>query len=269
MLPTMRRAAALESIREFDVFRTVQWHDALDSTNRYAAREHKSGRLPLPALVVSDRQSQGVGRGGNAWWSPDGCLMFSIVLPRSDIEREAGQLPLLIGVSVAHAVASMTRLPVRVKWPNDVYLDDRKLCGILIESSAQYEPERSDAYIIGIGINAAVDFRQAPEALRATAISLHEGVAEGLRESATPESLLVVVLQQWIANRQAWTEDADWLAKHWPPCDWLAGKCVEVTQPGQSLQGIARGIDDDGGLLVEDRFGRTIIVRSGTVRSLV
>jgi BirA family biotin operon repressor/biotin-[acetyl-CoA-carboxylase] ligase len=194
--------------------------------------------------------------------------MFSIVLPRSDIEREAGQLPLLIGVSVAHAVASMTRLPVRVKWPNDVYLDDRKLCGILIESSAQYEPERSDAYIIGIGINCTVEFDQAPEEVRRHAVSLHQVLANRDQEQASCESVLLGFLRSWFDLQEVCASEPDWIERNWPAWDWLADREIQVQQPSRTWHGRADGIGSDGSLRLIDSQAIRHTILSGTVRVL-
>jgi BirA family biotin operon repressor/biotin-[acetyl-CoA-carboxylase] ligase len=268
MLSQLRRSAALASIRELGLFQAVQWHDELDSTNRFAVREYKAGQLELPSLVVTDRQSRGIGRGGNAWWSPDGCLMFSMILPWSSQSNDSSTLPLRVGMSVAQTISRISGKQATVKWPNDVVLDDRKVCGILIESIASSEPERYDLRIIGIGINCCVDFSSAPSELRSSAVSLHEAMGSKIGEAITPESVLLQFLQHWSALQSIWLDDPEWIQTHWHALDWLAGQWVEVTLPDRAIQGIASGIDPSGALCVVDRFGRTHAVLSGTVRPL-
>jgi len=268
MLSEVRRAAAIQAIQELDYFKKVEWFGEVDSTNRYLARECKSGQFPIPAIAVTDRQSRGVGRGGNTWWSPDGCLMFSFAMPWSQRDREYAKLPLLAGMAVAQTITQLTPGRAYVKWPNDVYLEDRKICGILIESSARIEEASHDICIVGIGINCCVDFSNAPEELRSTAISLHETLGSRAEEATTPESVLLHFLSRWIAVHEEWRSNPEWIQSNWESWDYLAGRMVEVTLPDRAVQGIANGIDGTGALIVIDRFGRIHRILSGTVRPI-
>lgn len=269
MLSDVRRTAAIQAIHEFGYFKKVEWFSEIDSTNRYLARECKSGQIPLPALIVTDRQSRGVGRGGNTWWSPEGCLMFSIAMPWSQRDKESAKLPLLAGMAVAQTVTQLVHGRACVKWPNDVYLEDRKICGILMESSAKTDETSHDICIIGIGINCCVDFSNAPDELRSTAISLHESYGSRIEEAITPESVLLQFLHRWVAVHEEWRNDPQWIESNWESWDWLSGRMVEVTLPSRVIQGIASGIDSTGALIIIDRFGRNERVISGTVRPIV
>jgi BirA family transcriptional regulator, biotin operon repressor / biotin---[acetyl-CoA-carboxylase] ligase len=271
MLGKLRRDAALDAIDGLQFFRNVEWHDALDSTNRHLARRLKESEgMALPALVVADTQSSGVGRGKNAWWSPEGCLMFSMAIAWPKDASDFARLPLRIGLTVAETLATITTEKPLVKWPNDVYLQDRKVCGILIESTSRTAsgPQVEDTSIIGIGINCRVNFSEAPIELRASAISVHELVKKDAIESTTPESVLVSFLQHWLSIEDRQREDPHWMDRAWPEWSWLDGKWVEVSQPDRQLVGFARGIDAQGALRIEDRFGRIHTILSGTVRSL-
>jgi BirA family transcriptional regulator, biotin operon repressor / biotin---[acetyl-CoA-carboxylase] ligase len=274
MLSELRRQSAIDSIRDLGLFQTIVWQAELDSTNRYVTRECKAQRLDLPALVVADRQSQGVGRSGNTWWSPDGCLMFSMALPWSQKNPEAATLPLLVGICVADIITQLTARRALVKWPNDVVVDDRKICGILIESSSQpastSQPATShqDVCVIGIGINCRVDFSQAPYEVRSVATSLHEVASAQAAETTTPESVLLQFLTRWVDHHSAWAADPLWVASKWHDWDWLAGRWVQVTLPHSTVQGIAHGIDTSGALIVIDPLSRHHTILSGTVRAL-
>lgn len=268
MLSEVRRAAAIEAIQELDYFKKVEWFSEVDSTNRYLARECRSGQFPIPSLIVTDRQSRGVGRGGNTWWSPEGCLMFSIAMPWSQRDRESAKLPLLAGMAVAQTITQLVHGRAYVKWPNDVYLEDRKICGILMESSTRIDENSHDICIIGIGVNCCVDFSNAPAELRSTAISLHEASRSRIEEAITPESVLLHFLSRWIAVYEEWRSDPQWIQSNWESWDWLSGRMVEVTLPDRVIQGVASGIDSTGALIVIDRFGRNERVISGTVRPI-
>lgn len=266
----MRRDDALSALEQIGFFQSVRWVDDVDSTNRALARELKSEMPPgLPALLVADRQNAGVGRGSNAWWSPSGCLMFSMAIPWSDPQRGFSKMPLSVGLAVAQSLAEWSSDQPKVKWPNDVYIEDRKVCGILIESSSRKDQASSQDYaIIGIGINCCVDFENGPEALRSSAISLHRAAPRALSASICPELVLVAVVSKWLALQRQAIDEPNWLDREWPQWSWLDGKCVEVVSASGSLIGIAKGIDSSGALMIEDRFGRTHTVISGTVRAI-
>ena len=264
------RDRALQAIDQLGYFQSVRWWEEIDSTNRCLARELKSDNPPsLPALLVADRQLAGVGRGRNSWWSPSGCLMFSMAVPWSIPESERATLPLQVGLAVAQSLADWSVDQPKVKWPNDVYIEDRKVCGILIESSTRRMDGNVEEYsIIGIGINCCIDWTGAPEELRASAISLHEASPKSLAESISPESILVSVLQHWRIVSDRSRMDKQWLGREWAEWSWLEGKWVEIVSSGSSLIGLAKGINSSGALLIEDRFGRTHAILSGTVRAI-
>jgi BirA family biotin operon repressor/biotin-[acetyl-CoA-carboxylase] ligase len=275
MLDRLRRDAALAAIEDLGFFNSVRWLEEIDSTNRSLARELKSdASIPLPALLVADRQHAGIGRGKNAWWSPTGCLMFSIAVPWPNVHPDLAKLPLRVGLAVAQALAPKSVSQPKVKWPNDVYIDDRKVAGILIESSShRCHGQLQDVSIIGIGINCCVDLGSAPDEIRSTAISLHEVArfkdsGSTVPESTTPESVLLSVLLQWLEAEQQAIAEPQSLMEVWPEWSWLDGKWVEVTTGGSVLVGLAKGIDAQGALIVEDRFGRSHTILSATVRTL-
>jgi BirA family transcriptional regulator, biotin operon repressor / biotin---[acetyl-CoA-carboxylase] ligase len=266
----MQRDDALRAIEQTGCFESVRWVHEVDSTNHVLATELKSNSPPaLPALLVADRQTAGVGRGSNTWWSPSGCLMFSMAVPWSGPPSDRAKMPLVVGLAVAQALAEWSASQPKVKWPNDVYIEDRKICGILIESSTRKIDENIEEYsIIGIGINCVVDFNRAPEALRSTAISLHEAAPRNISNSISPESVLLAVVNQWMALRQRLNHEPDWIDREWPHWSWLDGRWVEVVSGDGPLTGIAKGIDSSGALKIEDRFGRTHAILSGTVRAI-
>lgn len=270
MQDRMRRDDALSALEQTGFFQSVRWVDELDSTNRTLARELKSETtLGLPALLIADRQQAGVGRGANAWWSPTGCLMFSMAIPWSHPQRDLAKLPLVVGLAVAQSLADWSVDQPKVKWPNDVYLEDRKVCGILIESSTRKGHGTTEEYsIIGIGINCCVDFESGPEALRSSAISLHRAAPRSLWATICPESVLVAVVSKWLELKQRFLDEPDWLDREWPRWSWLDGKWVEIVSAGVSLIGLVKGIDTSGALLIEDRFGRMHSILSGTVRAI-
>ena len=285
MIPELRRRLALESIEQFEFFRSVQWLDQVDSTNRHLDRQIKAGQVLLPCIAVADEQSAGVGQGANRWFSPQGCLMFSMAIehtmldPANTPDRLA-MLPLRVGLALAQSLEPLVRSQPKVKWPNDVVVEDRKISGILIESqtvgsqtvgsqTVGSQTVGSMGYaIIGIGINCTVEFDQAPEEVRRHAVSLHQVLANRDQEQASCESVLLGFLRSWFDLQEICASEPDWIERNWPAWDWLADREIQVQQPTKTWHGRADGIGSDGSLRLIDSQAIRHTILSGTVRVL-
>lgn len=280
MIPDLRRRLALESIEQFDFFRSVQWLDQVDSTNRHLDRQIKAGQVPLPCIAVADEQSAGVGRGANRWFSPQGCLMFSMAIEHTMLDpantpQRLAMLPLRVGLALAQSLEPLVRSQPKVKWPNDVLVEDRKISGILIESqtvgsqTVGSQTVGSMGYaIIGIGINCTVEFDQAPEEVRRHAVSLHQVLANRDQEQASCESVLLGFLRSWFDLQEVCASEPDWIERNWPAWDWLADREIQVQQPTKTWHGRADGIGSDGSLRLIDSQAIRHTILSGTVRVL-
>jgi BirA family biotin operon repressor/biotin-[acetyl-CoA-carboxylase] ligase len=148
----------------------------VDSTNEQARELAMSG-APTGTLVTATEQSAGRGRRGREWTAPPGkaVLCSAIVSP---LGPEHSLLPLAVPLAVCEAVESLAPLSCRVKWPNDVWSDDRKLAGVLIEAQP---PEWA---VIGIGLNVSIEPEEFPDDLRHPATSVGHGVSiEGVLEA--------------------------------------------------------------------------------------
>lgn len=258
---SMRREAALEELNSLGYFQGVRWIQETDSTNRQLSDEIRSGQVVAPALLVADRQSGGKGRGGNQWFSPPGCLMFSMAIPFQRMQIATGSpnlLPLEVGLAVAQCLSHFTRYRPQVKWPNDVYVQDKKVCGVLIEvvqAPTRSEEERasppcfylspdseSDSIcdglgnenlghgpvaIIGIGINCQVDFSEAEDEVQRKATSVHLMSNKTARDCC-PEDVLIQFLQTWTLLFEHKLEDPEWIFKQWKDWSFLEGKWVQI-----------------------------------------
>ena len=178
-------------IRAAGWIQTVDFFDELGSTNDHAIRTADDPR-PHPRLVICDRQQAGRGRGANRWWASEGALTFSVVIEPEVIGIPRDRWPTLsvaIGGAICEAIAPcIPSADVRLKWPNDVYADGRKLCGILVE----VPPVSPPRLVIGIGVNVANSARNAPPEVQARMTSLVD-----LSESApTRVEMLDRVLHQ-------------------------------------------------------------------------
>lgn len=259
MLPVEQ--SALNEILSRDWVQHAQWFDEIDSTNDAARRSLQQAAPPsLPSLFVTHRQTAGRGRGGHAWWSPDGCLMLTLVLPSSTLPTDPGlwsQLALVSGLAVARTAAhSLAEETIQLKWPNDVFAGGKKLAGILIESApiTRLQPQagRAAAWLIGIGLNVDIDWNNAPEdvARRATCLSSQSGRPLGL------PVVLVELLDELQRELTSWSRgEDDWLAQ-WRERCLLTGKILHVRQgPEREAVGVCEGVDASGRLIIRDEQG--------------
>lgn len=241
------------------------------STN-VVAREAARGGVPHGALVVTDFQSSGRGRLGRGWTSEPGLdLTFSVVLRPELGPRSVSRLTLAASVAVADTILALGDLDGRVaiKWPNDVLVDGRKVCGIL--SEAALDMDRLHWVVVGVGlnVNGTPSSGVAPHELPPGApspISLRES-----RGSFTPRALLLVGLIEALGSVFASVEGEGWgrVLGRLRALDALRGRRVDVRVGAGGgdpvLSGVANGLAPDGSLLVRDESGAVHEVLSGDV----
>ncbi len=260
--------ADLEHLLKSTFVEQVEFHRAIDSTNDRALELAHQGSVAAPLLVLAERQTGGRGRGTNQWWSAPGALTFSLL-----IKPDASRLPprrwpqasLTVGLAVCEAIEGMLDEPaVQLKWPNDVYVRRRKVCGILIELPSipksgvspnpsapgqpeQKQPKPQPAIVIGIGINVNNSARQAPRELQSSAIALCD-VAE--KEFSLVDVLLRVLVQlEERLDEIDRGKDELWL--RWRERCLLTNRTVHFDFGTRQVVGQCRGIDDEGALLIE------------------
>lgn len=273
-ISVLKRRFAIEEIEGLGYFKSIQWVDSVESTNKQLVQSVRQQSISLPALLAADRQSSGIGRGSNQWWSPTGCLMFSMAIPIDQSEPStldnpfvsSALLPLRVGCVIAECLEQFASVKPLVKWPNDVYIAGRKVCGVLIEVIPKPFPARSVA-VIGIGINCRVDFRDAPGDVQANATSLHEWAKKGVFESVSTENILVQFIHHWLTIDQRQQENPRWLLDCWPRQSLLDGQWIEVKHSAGLAQGRCLGINESGAILVQNEQLDVIEVLAGTVQS--
>jgi BirA family biotin operon repressor/biotin-[acetyl-CoA-carboxylase] ligase len=253
-LAHLRREATLHS---------AECHAELGSTNDLAVQRIRQGDIGVPHLILAQRQTAGRGRGTNRWWSASGALTFSLIIDPGRWSLPPARWPALAlsaGLAVCDALRPLVPPgTLGLKWPNDVYLAGRKLCGILVELPSQQPPRA----VVGVGINVNNSLRDAPPEIRQRATSLYD-------ELGRPTDRCHVLLA-WLrafAARCSWLPTADDLAEQWRAYCLLSGCNVEIQlAPPPSatvLRGRCLGIAPDGALLLHD--GQQLHrVHSGTV----
>lgn len=238
---------------------TVLHFESTDSTNLEAMRRAKSGAAE-GLCIVAREQTRGRGRLDRSWYSPkDAGLYLSLLLrPAFDVSKWP-----LIGLSAALAVSDAIQktahLTVDIKWPNDVCVNEQKLCGILAET---VETEQGTAAIVGIGIN-LLDESVPPE-LRERATSLAAVTGQPLDRDLLVEELLKAFRERYeMLQAEAGREHTirEWCANS----SYAFERSVRVTIGDQCVTGVTRGLESDGALRVETTDGKITVVRAGDV----
>lgn len=244
-------------------FQEFHWLEEVDSTNDYAKRwMAASDGQALQMLIATGNQTAGRGRGTNTWWSPEGCLTFSILwkpdrlgMEFSQVMERLPQVALITGIAMAKSIDLWTSIPSRIKWPNDLYIAGKKVGGILVESAG-------NAWVIGVGLNVFSPIDQAPEEVQERATSMHYW---SNREPSMSD-LLTQCCELWLSEMENWLSDSNYLYRAWPERCFLSGELCEFQTAQQSIQGRCQGIDPWGRLLLVDASAKQHALSTGTVR---
>jgi BirA family biotin operon repressor/biotin-[acetyl-CoA-carboxylase] ligase len=218
-------------------------HRSTDSTNERAKELALQG-APHGTLVTAGEQSAGRGRQGRAWLAPPGrALLMSLVL--RDLGGAQAYLPLAAALAVCEACERIAPVSCSIKWPNDVWIDERKVAGILIEGRPQ-----EGWTVLGIGLNVGTEPEEFPEELSAIATSLRAAAPE----AAVPPlddvlDALLGALALWLAR------GSEEILAAWGERDALRGRHVRW----QSGEGTADGVDETGALVVLTPSGRVTL----------
>jgi BirA family biotin operon repressor/biotin-[acetyl-CoA-carboxylase] ligase len=215
------------------------------------------------SLIVAERQTAGRGRMGRSWHSPKGKgLWLSIIMKPSIPLPYTPQLTLLIAVALCRTIRLHTSIPAGIKWPNDILINDRKLSGILLESSA--EDERLRYVIAGIGIGVNLVKEDYPEEIQPIVTSL---LIETGRSWDRTELLCAFLGQLEELYDLYLTQGFSPIRTLWEAHSVSLGRSVRVTTPNGTLEGTALSIDEMGALLVRLPSGEITRVFSGEVNN--
>ena len=254
-------AAVLPLLRTERLGRVLHHCRRTGSTNRDLERLAAAG-APEGTVVVAETQDAGRGRLSRGWFSPPGGLYFSLLLrPAVEPARAAGLTP-AAGLAVAEALEGfLPGLRAMVKWPNDILVGGRKVCGILCELQA--EAGRIPHIIVGIGINVGLTPEEMPAELRATATSLRIACGAEVDRAA----LLAEVLLRLEDRYRVWLRDGlRSLLGALGERDALRGRLIEVERPAGVVRGRADGMAADGALRLLTAAGRLELICSGDAR---
>ncbi len=226
-----------------------------DSTNERAKELAMAGAAGS-LVITADEQTAGRGRRGNAWFAPPGsCLLYSAIV-RPFTADDSPLLPLAVPLAVCEAAEAIAPVRCQVKWPNDIWIDERKVSGVLVEA----RPDEGWA-VVGVGMNVAITDDQFPPELRETAISLLPTEAEqGLPPGGAPGIRRALTALNETLGR--WLEAGDdEVLSAYRPRDALCGRRISW----DGGEGVAEEIDERGHLVVEKAGEERVSLGAGEV----
>lgn len=240
--------------------RRIHHYDELESTNDEAHRLADAGALH-GEVVTADFQTQGRGRLGRSWVAPRGkALTFSVILRPAIPAVRAPEITLVAAVAVAEAARELGAQSARIKWPNDVECKGRKLAGLLTELRA--EPDRVRHAVLGVGFNLSLQANDFPEELRPLATSLLLETGERVPRPVACARLLEH-LEEWLSLHE--TEGFLPVADRWRELSSTLGRRVRVSGGGETVEGDAFDLANDGALLVRGEGGALVRIVAGDV----
>lgn len=213
------------------------------------------------AVVVADMQTAGRGRRGRGWVAPAGENIYMTIMLRPQCRPEkASALTLVMALAVLEAVQEATTQQCGIKWPNDIVVNQKKVCGILTEMSA--ELDGIHYVVIGSGIN--VNQEQMAEDIRDKATSLYIEGGEKINRSRLTARVLHYFEKNYAVFEQSWNLAG--LVDKYNGVLVNRGRKVRVLDPKGEYDGIAKGVNEKGELLVErESDGQTVAVYAGEV----
>ena len=236
----------------------IFFYDRIDSTNLEIKRQAEEG-CEEGTLIIADYQEAGRGRRGRSWESPVGTtiLMSLLLRPRIDPNR-ASMITLVSALAVSKAITKLTGKPAEIKWPNDIVMNGKKVCGILTEMNVT--PDGIDYVVVGIGIN--VNTEEFPEEIQDIATSIRMETGRQINRQELIEAV-------WAYFEEAYeiylkTQDLQNLEEDYNSRLVNRNQQVRVLDPKEPFKGEARGITPFGELIVDTEDGRKL-VSSGEV----
>ncbi len=236
--------------------------DSLPSTNLEAARRASEG-APEGLCVVAGEQTAGRGRLQRNWVSPKGAGLYFSILLRPRFEQSSWPLlTLMSAIAVHDALLQACSLQSDIKWPNDILVNEKKVCGILAET---VETPAGRAVVVGIGVNLTKN--SLPEELLTEATSVEAAAGQVQKLEVVLVALIEALGKYYARLKQPEGPDAiihEWCARS----SYGQGKKIRVLDGDESLTGTTRGLESDGSLRVETAEGKIRTIRTGDVTSV-
>lgn len=246
----------------------IHVYKTLDSTNQLAKKMAVEGAAH-GTVVLSEEQTNGRGRLGRSFFSPKGTgIYMSIILRPAGTAETALPVTTAASVAVSRALSQVIGIETQIKWVNDIYLYNRKICGILTEAVSDFETGTIEAVILGIGINYSTPQQNFPDDIKNTAGSVLNQT-DNISNVAGTQTILSRsrLAAAVIDNVMTLAEDLDpalYIDEYRAKC-FILGKDITVYQGNSRYDAKALDIDSKGGLVVQKSDGTSIVLNSGEV----
>jgi BirA family transcriptional regulator, biotin operon repressor / biotin---[acetyl-CoA-carboxylase] ligase len=223
----------------------LYYYEEIGSTNDEAFRLGSAG-APEGTALIANSQHAGKGRMQRVWHSPAGSNIYTSIILRPKITpARAPQISILAGVAVAEELESYCPDRIKLKWPNDVLIDGKKVCGIL--SQMKTIVSEVDFIVLGIGINVNINYNEFPKEIcnMATSLAIETG-----REISSQE--LIIRLYENLAKwyKQLLRDGFGRIKEKWLSMSPMIGQTVQIMFQEEAVSGKAIGIDEDGSLIL-------------------
>ena len=224
----------------------VQALSETDSTNTRLKEWAREGRIAAPYVLTADSQTAGRGRLGRRFVSPPGTGLYMSLLVDPPKDTDAGKITVLAAVAVCKAIAELTGLQPKIKWVNDLFLNGKKVCGILAERI-------ENSVVVGIGVNLKTPPGGFP---------LEAAIAGALDQDVDRLALVGTIADHFLDGMEKLDTDEaiTYYRAHMP----LIGREIRYTQDGQEKNARVTGVANDGGLMIADESG-SYVLRTGEV----
>ncbi|MGH0052319.1 MAG: biotin--[acetyl-CoA-carboxylase] ligase [Sphaerochaetaceae bacterium] len=233
--------------------------DSLDSTNRYA-KALASKNQDTKALVLACHQSEGRGRLSRSFYSPQGGIYLSLLFPATFPLSESSLITSLTAVATSEAIEEVCGKACQIKWVNDLFYQNKKICGILTEGVLGVESGRLTSVVVGIGLNLFTKKEVFEGDLKTIATSLYDGQAS-LPSGFSVDDLVAAIVHKEEAYMATLRERS--FLDAYRSRSLVLGREVQVLSSLQSYSAKAVAIDDDAHLVVEDTKGERKVLSSG------
>jgi len=241
--------------------REVVSYKKIGSTNDIAYELAEKG-MKEGLVIFAEEQAKGKGRHGRTWASPQKTgIYMSCLLRPAMTPNEIPRVTLLAALAVAKSIKRMTSLDARIKWPNDILINGKKVCGILTEMRA--EQDRIDFIILGIGVNVNTDMEHLPKgATSLKAEFSHAGRDEKISRVDIARDILTGLEEEYLRLKDKGFEP---IIEQWKLMSAILGERIKVVMQDRTFEGLAHTIDPDGALVVRLDSGVLQKVSSGDV----
>jgi BirA family biotin operon repressor/biotin-[acetyl-CoA-carboxylase] ligase len=240
----------------------IYYFPELKSTNIIAKEKalHRAEGINEGTLIIAERQSAGKGRLGRKWFSPEGGIWLSVILYPQLPPFYIPRITLMTAVAAVKAIKMCTQIEPQIKWPNDILINEKKVCGILTEMSA--ELDIINWVVVGIGINTNIDLRDFPEDIQENTISLKEVSGKEISRVKLAQTFLQEFEKYYNKLKR---KEFSSILREWKLCSHTLGRKIRVDMRERIVSGEAVNITEEGALVLKKENGKLIKIISGTI----